>query len=176
MYNLVPSRRLFCALQIALLLTSTALSQGGKPLTDFDGNRAYQHVKKMVEIGPRPPGSEGIKKTQSYIQAELKRYGLKVTNDAFMVDGPRGTLPMLNIVAELPGRKQDVVLIAGHYDTKIQQGFVGANDGGSSAGAVLELARALSKTQPEYTVWFVFFDGEEALVEWKGDDNTYGSR
>src|SRR5262249_40355034 len=70
----------------------------------------------------------------------------------------------------------DVVMIAGHYDTKTQAGFVGANDGGSSAGAVLELARALSKTQPENTLWFVFFDGEEALVEWKGDDNTYGSR
>jgi len=71
------------------------------------------------------------------------------------------------------------VLISGHYDTKPQAGFVGANDGGSSTAAVLEMARVLAKTKPEYTLWFVFFDGEEAFVDWSannGMDNTYGSR
>jgi glutaminyl-peptide cyclotransferase len=71
------------------------------------------------------------------------------------------------------------VLITGHYDTKRQPGFVGANDGGSSAATVLEMARALAKTKPAYTLWFVLFDGEEAVVEWSamnGMDNTYGSR
>ncbi|HWP44382.1 MAG TPA: M28 family peptidase, partial [Blastocatellia bacterium] len=48
-----------------------------------------------------------------------------------------------------------------------------------SAAAVLEMARALSKTKPQYTLWFVFFDGEEAFIDWNandGMDNTYGSR
>lgn len=72
-----------------------------------------------------------------------------------------------------------MVLIAGNNDTKLQEGFLGANDGGSSTAAVLETARVLSKTRPEYTLWFVFFDGEEAVVDWgamNGKDNTYGSR
>src|SRR5262245_11912875 len=139
MFNLGPTRRLLCAMLIASLYACPGLSQAPRSLTAFDGNKAYQHVKKMVDIGPRPPGSGAIKKTHRYIQAELKGYGLKVSNDAFNGRGPRGNVPMLNIIAELPGRKSDVVMIAGHYDTKTQAGFVGANDGGSSAGAVLEL-------------------------------------
>ncbi len=145
----------------------------------FDANRAYEHVKKVVEMGPRPAGSEALKKTQQYIDAELKSYGLKVTADDFVADTTRGKKPMKNIIGELPGEKAEVVVIAGHYDTKLQPGFVGANDGGSSTAAVLEMARALSKTKPEYTLWFVFFDGEEAFVDWNandGKDNTYGSR
>lgn len=142
----------------------------------IDANRALAHVKKVVEFGPRPSGSEAIKKTQEYIKSELSSYGLKITEDKFEGNTPKGKIPMNNIIAELPGQKSDVVVICGHYDTKLMPGFVGANDGGSSMAAVLESARVLAKTKPEYTLWFVFFDGEEAVVEWTGNDNTYGSR
>lgn len=147
--------------------------------SDFDAARAYAHVKKMVDIGPHPPGSEAIKKAQQYIESELKTYGVKVIGQEFVADTARGKIPMKNIIGELPGQKEGVVIIAGHYDTKLQMGFVGANDGGSSTAAVLEMARVLAASKPEYTLWFVFFDGEEALIDWSennGKDNTYGSR
>jgi Zn-dependent M28 family amino/carboxypeptidase len=147
--------------------------------SNFDAARAYDHVKRMVEIGPHPAGSEAIKAAQDYIIKEFKNYGLKITEESFVAKTPRGTVPMKNIIAEVQGEKPGVVIIAGHYDTKLQDGFVGANDGGSSTAAVLEMARALSKSKPEYTLWFVLFDGEEAVVEWSamnGMDNTYGSR
>jgi glutaminyl-peptide cyclotransferase len=86
---------------------------------------------------------------------------------------------MKNIIAELPGQRSDIVMISGHYDTKLQAGFIGANDGGSSTAAVLEMARVLAETKLEYTLWFALFDGEEAFVDWSannGMDNTYGSR
>jgi Zn-dependent M28 family amino/carboxypeptidase len=179
-----------CALApVLLLLGSVSSGQSvSKPAakstqahraTDFDATRAYEHVKRMTEIGPHPSGSEHIKKAQEYITKELKGYGLKVAEDDFVATTPRGRVAMKNISAELTGEKPGVVLIAGHYDTKLQDGFVGANDGGSSTAAVLEMARALAKTRPEYTIWFVLFDGEEAVVEWSamnGMDNTYGSR
>jgi Zn-dependent M28 family amino/carboxypeptidase len=145
----------------------------------FDAARAYEHVRKLVALGPHPSGSEAIKKAQEYIEQQLKSYGLQVSFDSFSGDTPRGAVPMKNIIAELRGEKRDIVMITGHYDTKLQAGFLGANDGGSSAAAVLETARVLSKTKPEYTLWFVFFDGEEAVVDWsamEGRDNTYGSR
>jgi Zn-dependent M28 family amino/carboxypeptidase len=179
-----------CALALASLsLVGVCLGQSvSKPaakspltnrVTGFDAARAYEHVKRMVEIGPHPAGSEAIKKAQEYIIRELKSYGLKVTDDNFDARTPRGTVPMKNISAEVAGEKPGVVIIAGHYDTKLQDGFVGANDGGSSTAAVLEMARVLAKTRPEYTLWFVLFDGEEAVIEWSamnGMDNTYGSR
>jgi Zn-dependent M28 family amino/carboxypeptidase len=144
-----------------------------------DAKRAFEHMKRMVELGPRPSGSEALAKAQQYITSELKSYGLKVSEQDFTATTPRGPVPMKNIIGELPGSRSDVVIISGHYDTKRQPNFVGANDAGSSTAAVLELARALSKTKPEYTLWFVFFDGEEAVVSWSamnGMDNTYGSR
>jgi Zn-dependent M28 family amino/carboxypeptidase len=146
---------------------------------EFDAARAYEHLKKLVDIGPRPAGSEAIKKTQQYINRELKRYGLKVIEDDFQADTTRGRVAMKNIIAELPGQSSDIVVISGHYDTKLQAGFTGANDGGSSTAAVLEMARVLATTKLEYTLWFAFFDGEEAFVDWSannGMDNTYGSR
>lgn len=147
--------------------------------SEFSAGRAFEHMKKMCELGPRPSGSAAIGKAQDYIQSELKSYGLKVVEDPFTARTPHGAVPMKNIIAELPGEKPELVLITGHYDTKRQDGFVGANDGASSTAAVLETARVLAKTKPEYTLWFVFFDGEEAVVEWSamdGNDNTYGSR
>src|SRR5436853_5224272 len=147
--------------------------------SDFDAARAFNHVKKLCDMGPHPSGSEAIKRAQDYLEKELKSYGLKVIEDTFAGETPKGAVPMKNIIGELAGEKPEVVLITGHYDTKRQAGFVGANDGGSSAATVLEMARALSQTKPPYTLWFVLFDGEEAVVDWgamNGMDNTYGSR
>lgn len=186
----IMKRAKVCALAPALLLLGSVgpgqtvskpaeKSSQAHKATGFDAARAYEHVKRMTEVGPHPSGSEAIKKAQEYIAKELKSYGLKVAEDNFVATTPRGPVAMKNITAELPGEKPGVVVIAGHYDTKLQDGFVGANDGGSSTAAVLEIARALAKTKPEYTLWFVLFDGEEAVVEWSamnGMDNTYGSR
>jgi glutaminyl-peptide cyclotransferase len=164
----------------AASVTNTNASPAESPkASDFSAARAFEHMKTMCELGPRPSGSAAIAKAQDYIKSELKSYGLKIVEDPFSAKTPRGTVPMKNIIAELPGEKAEMVLITGHYDTKRQAGFVGANDGASSTAAVLETARVLAKTRPEYTLWFVFFDGEEAVVEWsamQGMDNTYGSR
>src|ERR1051325_687393 len=119
-----------CLIALALLSPSSVclgqsaskpaarLSQPGKA-TDFDAARAYEHVKRMVGIGPHPAGSEAIKKAQEYIIKEFKSYGLKVGEDDFVAKTPRGTVPMKNITAELAGEKPGIVLIAGHYDTKL---------------------------------------------------------
>lgn len=165
-----------CQQQVASITNSAAEPKAENKESGFDAKRAFDHMKKVVDFGPRPSGSPAIKKTQEYIINELRSYGLKVMEDDFQGKTPKGSIPMKNIIAELPGEKSEVVLITGHYDTKIMANFVGANDGGSSTAAVLETARVLAKSKPEYTLWFVFFDGEEAVVEWTGEDNTYGSR
>ncbi len=163
--------------------------EDAKKTTAFDGERAFNHVKAQVEFGPRPPGSPAIEKTREYIVRELKSYGLKPALDEFAENTPVGRIRFKNIVAEAPGESSDVIIIAGHYDTKLfkEFAFVGANDGGSSAGALLEIARVMAAEnrgaaqKRRFTYWFVFFDGEEAFChEWSeclnGDDHTYGSR
>lgn len=162
--------------------------------SDFDGDRAFEQVRKQVEFGPRPAGSAELEKTRNYIIDQLKSYGLKVTTDEFHPTTPMGERKMANVTAELPGESNDVVIISSHYDTKYFKDFkfVGANDGGASTGALLEIARvmAASKQKLRLTYWFVFFDGEEAFcLDWDDchnpnpadpntplPDHTYGSR
>ena len=152
----------------------------------IDGARAFEHVRKQVEFGPRPAGSSELARTREYIISELKSYGMNVTVDEWQAKTPIGERKMVNVTAELPGESSDIVMLSSHYDTKLfkEFRFVGANDGGSSTGVLLELARALaSQGKPRFTYWFAFFDGEEAFCEnWDdcqnpdGPDNTYGSR
>jgi peptidase M28-like protein len=153
----------------------------------FNGERAMDHVRKQVEIGPRPPGSPELAKTREYIVHTLKSYGLAVTTDEFTESTPLGPKKMININAEIPGESKDVIMIASHYDTKNYKDmhFVGANDPGTSVGTLLELGRVLGASQqkPKFTYWLVFFDGEESFCEgWdecskpNAPDNTYGSR
>lgn len=153
----------------------------------FDGGRAYEHVRKQVEIGPRPAGSTELARAREYIINDLKSYGLNVSTDEWTATTPLGPRKMVNITAEIAGESPDIIIITSHYDTKYFKKFrfVGANDGGSSTGALLELARVLAagKQKPRFTYRFVFFDGEEAFCDgWEecrnpdGPDNTYGSR
>jgi hypothetical protein len=153
----------------------------------FDGERAFAHVRKMVEMGPRPAGSAELARTREYLKGELEAAGLKVTTDEFKAQTPGGARRMVNLTAELAGESPDVIIVASHYDTKAfkEFRFVGANDGGSSTGALVEIARTLAAggRKPRFTYWFVFFDGEEAVCHEWGEctnagapDNTYGSR
>jgi len=153
----------------------------------FNGERAMDHVRKQVEIGPHPPGSPELAKTREYIVNTLKGSGLAVSTDEFTASTPLGPKKMTNITAEVPGESKDVIIISSHYDTKYfkDMHFVGANDPGASVGALLELGRVLGASQqkPKLTYWLVFFDGEESFCEGWDDcskpnapDNTYGSR
>jgi glutaminyl-peptide cyclotransferase len=144
----------------------------------FDGKRAYDQVAKQVSFGPRPPGSAAIGQLQEYLISELKSYGCTVETDSFSADTPVGRVPMKNILVKISGRKPGIILLGTHYDTKKIDGFVGADDGGSSTGVMLEMARLLCQQPPDkYAVWIAFFDAEEAFnLQWQDPDHTYGSR
>jgi len=155
---------------------ATAVAADGPP---FDGAAALKHVERLVAIGPRVAGTPGGARAREYIVGELKRIaGVQVQVKAFDADTPHGRVSMANVIAVLPGRRPDVVMVAGHYDTKLftQFQFVGANDGGSSTGLLLELARRLAARPRDYTYWLVWFDGEEARGAWTARDSLYGSR
>jgi len=148
----------------------------------FDGARAFRDVEHLVAFGPRPPGTPALERTRGYITGELRRVGWRVREHAFTAHTPSGSVRMVNLIAEWPGQRREVVAVGGHYDTKVFTSFrfVGANDGGSSAALLIELGRALAAryrtAAPLYTHWLLFFDGEEAQVEWSPTDSLYGSR
>lgn len=162
--------------------------------TNFSGDRAFADVKALVALGPRPSGSAEIEASRLYIEARLKEAGWETQRQDFAADTLlRGQIKMSNLRARFPIAGQDTwaravpTLVCSHYDTKWFQNtrFVGANDGGSSTGLLLEMARATAPV-PAFAarLELVFFDGEEALTgftEPRGFNDTrfdglYGSR
>src|SRR6202022_413841 len=143
----------------------------------FDGARAYKHVERLVAIGPHPAGSDGIRRAQAYIIEQLKSSGCPVEEQDFHASTPIGSVAMKNILVKIPSANPNIILYASHYDTKRIDKFVGADDGGSSPGGLLELARILCARKNAETIWLAFLDGEEAFnLQWVDPDNTYGSR
>jgi hypothetical protein len=147
---------------------------------EFSGEKALAHVQAQVDFGPRPPGTEAIEKTRNYLTKQLELSGWKVTRQPFSDTTPRGKIEFVNLIATFPGKSNaPSFLVCSHYDTKTfdTARFVGANDGGSSTGVLLELARVLAR-RPDLAqkVELVFFDGEEAYESFTETDGLYGSR
>lgn len=151
----------------------------------FSGKNAYAHVEAICAIGPRPPASEGYEKSLVYLEAEFARHGWKTFRQRFTAATPRGPIGFTNLIARHQSGPPDEarstpVLIGGHLDSKWIEDFefIGANDGASSTGVILELARVLS-THPAAaaSVEFVLFDGEEAMLpNITPSDGLYGSK
>jgi Zn-dependent M28 family amino/carboxypeptidase len=145
----------------------------------FNSERAWSDLQRQVAFGPRPSGSPALKQTRDYIIAELKQAGIDARQQAFTARTPQGEVAMANVIGTIPGRRPERLALASHFDTKLFRDFrfVGASDGASSTAALLELGRVLKQRQNEVTIELLFFDGEEAVVDWNtNNDNTYGSR
>jgi Zn-dependent M28 family amino/carboxypeptidase len=148
----------------------------------FDGARAFEDVRQLVAIGPRVAGTPGAQAARDYIRKQLQAVGVAVEEQAFEAVTPLGPVKMVNLRATLPAAagsaSKQRLIIGGHYDTKLFKDFtfVGANDGGSSAAFLIELARALKPRANRLPIELLFLDGEESTGEWQGQDHTYGSR
>jgi glutaminyl-peptide cyclotransferase len=163
----------------ALAVFCLAAPAGGQGKTAFDSSKAWEHLRQQVSIGPRPSGSPGNVKNRDYIKAQMAALGIKTTEQPFEGATPLGPVKMVNLIATIPGQRPDRIVLASHFDTKLfrELRFVGASDGASSTAALIELGRVIkARPQLPFTIELLFLDGEEAVVEWQGTDNTYGSR
>jgi len=154
------------------------LAQAQSP-TAFDSSKAWEHLRQQVSIGPRPSGSAANVKNRDYIKAQMAALGIKTTDQPFEGATPLGPIKMVNVIATIPGKSTDRIILASHFDTKLfrELRFVGASDGASSTAALIELARVIkARGALPFTIELLFLDGEEAVIEWQGNDNTYGSR
>lgn len=152
----------------------------------FNGKRAFADVRTQVELGPRPAGSTRLEECRQFLEKSLTAAGWLVERQPFDDQTPRGPIKFINLIARFPERAGQPAasgkprfIVASHYDTKLFDTirFVGADDGASSTGALLELARVLA-LDPSLAaqIELVFFDGEEAVSQFTATDGLYGSR
>ena len=170
---------------VSLLLFST-LSCGNKnksndietkevtvQVPQFDADSAYQYTKAQVDFGPRVPNTKEHVACGNYLAQQLEKFGATVTNqyaDLIAYDGT--LLKARNIIGSYkPESKKRIALFA-HWDTRPwadndpdeknhHTPILGANDGASGAGALLEIARLIQKQQPELGIDLIFLDAED---------------
>jgi glutaminyl-peptide cyclotransferase len=172
-------------LPVIAVLCIGCCSRAGRAQEHFDGAKALEYARQFVSIGPRWPTSPGHAKAEQFLRDHFAHDQLE--QDKFIANTPIGAVPMCNFIVRYPGRKNGVIVLASHYETNYPLrniNFVGANDGGATTGLLLAIgdrlreqaARSKDHKLDGYSVWLVFFDGEEAIQSWTESDSTYGSR
>src|SRR5436305_858017 len=175
------SRALFLA-TFATLLVQSCSSRTAPLWENFSGEKAFAHVQHLVDLGPRPAGSEALEKSRLYIIEQLKSAGWTVARSEFSDQTPRGKITFVNLIARFGIKEKNEAaqfFLCSHYDTKSFDTirFVGANDGGSSTGLLIEMARVLAMSPAlAAKIELLFFDGEEAFENFTTTDGLYGSR
>ncbi len=192
--NVVPSDQPGCLGKLASQQTPTvATPQNGtdEPVVDsapsqFDAEEAFKHLKAICKIGPRVSASLGMKKQQAYIQDHFKKIGGRVLSQAFTVRSPyTGQFVELhNIIVQWHPERKKRLLICCHHDTRPfadsdprnpQAKFIGANDGGSGVALLCELGNHMKNLEGDFGVDFIFFDGEEFVIQRQRDPMFLGS-
>jgi Zn-dependent M28 family amino/carboxypeptidase len=149
----------------------------------FNGAKALDYARQFVAIGPRWPTSQNHAKAEAFLRAHFQHDQLE--EDTFTANTPIGSVNMRNFIVRFPGKKNGVIVLGSHYETNYPLrniNFVGANDGGATTGLLMAIGDQLReevtrrKQLDGYSVWLVFFDGEEAIQSWSQSDSTYGSR
>ncbi|GHT31990.1 glutamine cyclotransferase [Bacteroidia bacterium] len=153
---------------------STADSvETGVDVPDFSADSAYLYVKKQVDFGVRAPNTAGHKACAAYLASELRRFGAEVTEQQAVLTAYDGTrLNAVNIIGSFNPKNKTRILLVAHWDSrpfadndpdtnKHKTPILGANDGASGVGVLLEMARQFGEKLPETGVDIVFFDAED---------------
>jgi glutaminyl-peptide cyclotransferase len=169
----------------ALIATLVLLAPLIASAQHFDGAKAYEYAREFAAIGPRWPTGPGHVKAEEFLRAHFRSVHDQLEEDTFTTDTPIGPVPMCNFIVRFAGTKPGAIVLGTHYETNYPLrniNFVGANDGASTTGLLMTIADQLraqaarGKKMNGYSVWLVFFDGEEAIQQWSRSDSTYGSR
>ncbi len=140
----------------------------------FSPDSAYRYVEEQLAFGARTPGSEAHKKCLKYFKEEFERFGAEVEIQegyGTMYDGSRAAL--YNVIARVNPKAEQRVMICAHWDCRPwadndpdeanhRTAVMGANDGASGCGVILEMCRAMSSQLPKIGVDFVLFDLEDS--------------
>jgi hypothetical protein len=145
----------------------------GRSVPSFSADSTYHFIEQQLAFGPRNPGSEGHAKTRQYLIDKLKSYAGEQMAYAqhFSAEGYNSdSLALTNIIAAFNPQQTDRIMLCAHWDTRpradegstnTNQPILGADDGGSGVGVLLELARLFRDNPPPIGVDIVLFDGED---------------
>ncbi|KAK7038057.1 peptide hydrolase [Favolaschia claudopus] len=164
------------------------------PLKQLDPKNPSSHLSKIMI--PRVPDTDNNTLVRNYIVDKLEELKWHVEQDAFDDKTPFGQKHFVNIIATKDPAASRRIIVAAHFDSKYfpePNRFVGATDSAAPCAIMLDLAETLNTLLDERahrleagqeddedvsdtTLQLVFFDGEEAFVQWTNTDSIYGAR
>ena len=156
-------------------ITPTSSPQVNAEKNPLDAARAYDYLKAICAIGPRPSGSPGMVRQQQMLTEHFEKLGAKVQRQEFTIRHPQTgqPTPITNLLVQWHPDRKERVLLTTHYDTRpwpdrdpnprkrTSGTFVGANDGGSGTALLMELAHFMPELKGKYGVDFLLLDAEE---------------
>jgi len=191
---MVSMKRTIVAPMVLLLAAFSCGGQqaavtAGQGSPEFDAASAYAFVKAQVEFGPRVPGTPAHEACAEWFVKTLKQWTPDVLVQEFQARAYDGRpLEGKNIVASFATDKKDRILLCAHWDSRPFadhdpdpanqfRPVMGANDGASGVGVLLEIARCLSLRKPAVGVDILLLDLEDfgAHRNWRGStEDTWG--
>lgn len=154
----------------------------------FNRDSAYAYIEKQVSFGPRVPGSEAHQECKEWMAEKLRAFGAQVSEQDFEATAYTGErLSGTNIFAQINPQSTQRILLGAHWDSRPfadsplsqerkDEPILGADDGASGVGVLLELARLLAKdTSLDIGIDIVLFDLED-YGQSQGDGWALGSQ
>jgi len=191
----------FLSLSLLLLFTMTSCGAGAKKdqaqpalkavsIPAFNADSAYYYVEAQTLFGPRVPNSKAHEACKEYLASYLRNTGAKVIEQSAKLKAYDGTiLGATNIIASFQPENKNRILLCAHWDSRPwadndpdeknwHTPILGANDGASGVGVLMEIARQLGletakKNQPKIGIDIIFFDAEDCGTPkfFKGKDD-----
>jgi Zn-dependent M28 family amino/carboxypeptidase len=139
----------------------------------FERDSSFKFVSQQIAFGPRIPNSEAHLSCQNYLASSLKKFGAEVIEQKFIAKSFDGkSLNGNNIIGRFNPSAQRRILLSAHWDSRPftdspitvgdkKQPVLGADDGASGVGVLLEIARQLQLNPVDFGVDIVFFDLED---------------
>lgn len=140
----------------------------------FNRDSAYAYIEKQVSFGPRVPGSAAHQACKEWIVAKMESFGAQVSQQDFTATIFNGeTLPGTNIFAQINPQSTQRLLLGAHWDSRIvadsplsterqDEPILGADDGGSGVGVLMEIARIIAQDSSlDMGIDIILFDLED---------------
>lgn len=139
----------------------------------FSPDSAYIYIKEQVDFGARVPNTQAHRQCAEYLSTQLRRFGAQVTEQRTVLTAFNGTkLNAVNIIGSFSPEQKSRILLFAHWDSRPWSDYdadknhhnkpvVGANDGASGVGVLLELARIFGQQLPNIGIDIIFFDAED---------------
>lgn len=142
-------------------------------IAEFQADSAYNNIVKQLEFGFRVPGTKAHEQAKDWMVATLKSFGGQVIVQDFKASFMDvKDAASYNIISSYNPNAKKRISISAHWDSrkiadkdpdhkKTGLPILGADDGGSGVGVIIEIARLLQQQPVGIGVDLILFDSED---------------